>query len=1181
MVRTLPAERLRTLFGDHGARDTKKYKAASTPSTWPACHAKFEPGCAQCRFHAFGKKWLDVYGSALHRGVTSSRKVEWLQERRYEPGSTWGLGCAVCSHLRWRLGMSSKDGDHTLSLGGLRCDTRWSRLEVRAVTSMQASAFLQHSQTSLHKVAMHLYLRPQQPLEGIIGDEETASALSVLKGAVPPPEHWVRVWRFVKSPTSFSGAEAILGTEAFIAHLRTGNKQQPPSRKAICKSIGCMAEVIRARTRSILLEARSVTIALDDRGPYRAIRFRCDVAARREEASGASLERHVGYHDGILGVYCTAASPDDSIAVLDDDYSERMRDSVVSAVEGMFRRDGEVDETSVNAVLAKVHTYLADGASSAQKCGVLLRAGRCRNIALILRDPVHAMKTSIAEPLKRHGDFRSFWDDIFDQTHSLVPDIQNSDAWKRRLVLAQRHVVKATGQQGGGLTSALRHLSFAKQRFDSATGPARKFCCLLSAIVVLLATLAGDSRNKPEQRSRAQALIDDMTPARIMTAGLFADYMAECSLFFRLYEKTDHDISRSYAEKRNFLKRMKVLFKEGYVLADMASAVEGGEACPADETCTAIIVSQAIAFGTMTFADRIITLWPAGANRAAEAALAQMGDIVDAATERVDAEMSDIDLVCAFAVFDLSVWQRLRRARQSSRRKAKASVEEADRAQSARAIRLARAMASVTDVQGTARALCVVAEELAAECPSVVGAEAVEGLGDDGDDAVITFDNRQRWGVALARGRCPGELPQLVHWYISILDNTGAVERDLGTLLRHHQAHVGPSPETLQNVFLVSLDGPRSEEELLTSAVLRQSEAGSGMSDRSQPSDFNALLSCAETALDRAAMMPGREYALRLTPFSEACAREWLRRHGRRFGTPAPRPPRPVPTRSKLPRRGTDAAVRASQKRALEQRVQAASGPRAGRLRSLFGGRPINGRSVSVSIPESKKFKDFKELTIAKEAGNAKRRRMRRAGQNPYPVTKSRRGQLFQKPSKTAASSATACPRPPRIRCLNLTRSEVEQKGTAYRMATATVRDLQLLHLIILRDMTAANTLPQDDADLLTAMLAAVAFGVALVPLRTWQRDRDPFTAEQCVRHVPSCEVVPMSVVVSETFAAKHRRCTQLLEIAASGPKSRWKVRTVGECEDGPKAKAELTRRQKSNSAAGGRWSNIGPTCRF
>ena len=158
--------------------------------------------------------------------------------------------------------------------------------------------------------------------------------------------------------------------------------------------------------------------------------------------------RRVAARDGIIGVYCTAPTKDDTIADLDDDYSERMRDSIVSAIEKVFCVNGEVDATSAQTVFAKIHTFLGDGAASVQKCGALLRAGRCKNLALILRDPVHAMRTSLSDPLKKHGDFQSFWDDIFDSRHALVPDVQNSDAWRRRLVLAQQHVLKTWARKG-------------------------------------------------------------------------------------------------------------------------------------------------------------------------------------------------------------------------------------------------------------------------------------------------------------------------------------------------------------------------------------------------------------------------------------------------------------------------------------------------------------------------------------------------------------------------------------------------------------------------------------------------------------------------------------------------------------------------------------------------------------
>ena len=158
-----------------------------------------------------------------------------------------------------------------------------------------------------------------------------------------------------------------------------------------------------------------------------------------------------------------------------------------------------------------------------------------------------------------------------------------------------------------------------------------------------------------------------MTPTLIVAAGLFAEYVAECSLFFRQYETTDHDIALSYSQKRDFVRRMKTLLRDGVVLADV-STVGAGAACPTDETCVAIAISQAMSFGTLMYEDRSVTLWPAGARAAAEAAGSEMQDIVEAALDRVEAEMPDTDLVCTFDVFDLQTWRCIRLSRGDSRK---------------------------------------------------------------------------------------------------------------------------------------------------------------------------------------------------------------------------------------------------------------------------------------------------------------------------------------------------------------------------------------------------------------------------------------------------------------------------------------------------------------------------------
>ena len=376
-----------------------------------------------------------------------------------------------------------------------------------------------------------------------------------------------------------------------------------------------------------------------------------------------------------------------------------------------------------------------------------------------------------------------------------------------------------------------------------------------------------------------------------------------------------------------------------------------------------------------------------------------------------------------------------------------------------------------------------------------------------------------------------------------MLDNTGVVERDLGALVKSHQQHLGLSADVSEDVLLVLLDGPRVEKEIVTSAVLDEHCASSAACPAGSASACDALLTRADRALRRAVAAPGQEYNLRLTPFAEECTREWILRHGRRFRRSSmSESSRPVP---RPRRKGTDAAVRDAQKRALDQRVSAAAGPGASSLMTLFG-KPLARVSASCrTVAFSKTFDAFKALTKTKKSMQTDRIRRRRWGQDPYPVSKPRRGGLFSVATK--ANTAMACPRvqrPRRVRSLSLTASVLDDKGAGYRMVTPpfTARDVENVDLIILDDLSVADSMPHT-GDLLLVMLAAVAFGIPLVGRQTWQSVDDPFVSEACVRHVPSLENVALTVVLSVPFAQKHARCAKVLSAASTRPRSKWRVK--------------------------------------
>ena len=215
----------------------------------------------------------------------------------------------------------------------------------------------------------------------------------------------------------------------------------------------------------------------------------------------------------------------------------------------------------------------------------------------------------------------------------------------------QRYIVEQKGSQGAHVKTVLRHLSFAKQRFDSSVAPARKVCVMLAALVLLLIGVVCDERLDGEQRRRAQRQLDDLTPSRITAAGLFSDYTAVVTQFVRIFD-ADYDIARVFRAKVKFLRRMRLLFADGNVLTEGGVTPAGG----IGETMTHVAISQAKSLGEVYYSNRVLCLWPPGAERDATRAVAGMADVISAMAGRIEAEVHSDSLLCQFGAFDLGAW---------------------------------------------------------------------------------------------------------------------------------------------------------------------------------------------------------------------------------------------------------------------------------------------------------------------------------------------------------------------------------------------------------------------------------------------------------------------------------------------------------------------------------------------
>ena len=399
-----------------------------------------------------------------------------------------------------------------------------------------------------------------------------------------------------------------------------------------------MAEAVRVQKRQWLKTAWSITLSMDDRKDYRIVRFKCDAPVGPSVMPGgvspalpvapggvapavSSLCRR-----GILAVLRNGGRKTVTLEQLDDDKSRDMALSVVGAIESFCTDAGVLDEALQRHILQSVRTFTADGSKVAQKAARILRDEHCRNMVLILRDPAHAVRIACRDPLHAEARFKEQLDRLFGK-HGLVPDVQYSDVWRLKLQTCQRRVLETEGGQGGGLAHVMRHFSYAKQRFDSFAAPLRKYCCMVNAIALLLATVASDKRQQAATRARAATSLEAMTFEKLLAAGVSADYAEECADFIRQFDVDDHDPALTGAQARRFEERMRQLFQQAHILRKP----------PTGQTLTNIVIEQCSEARAIPYGDRIKVLWTRGSRDKVQGVMKSIQVVVDTMLERARA----------------------------------------------------------------------------------------------------------------------------------------------------------------------------------------------------------------------------------------------------------------------------------------------------------------------------------------------------------------------------------------------------------------------------------------------------------------------------------------------------------------------------------------------------------------
>ena len=1019
--------------------------------------------CGRCCFAKYGAAWCRGHGTVTHRLGGKLQRIQWLRERKQ--GGAWGLGCAVCSHFLLRL--AAEGGVH-----GTRAKRKFStsmgRFEIRKRSSMQASCFQQHALTSVHHLALNAFLSPALPIVEFLRVSPDDSHL--FSGAVPRASDWLRGWRSLRTPISFTAATKLFETEHYMQPARA----MSITRHSLVALTRVMAEVIRARKREHLRNAYAITLVSDDRNGYKVVRFRCD--------------HQTGVQSGILAVMHKGL---EEVEHFDEDISTRACEHIMLAIKTLCTPlKGQCEDGLKEHILHHVRAYVSDGDAGALKVGRLLKERYMPNIVLLLRDPCHAIRIATRDPLHAETEFKKHWDDLYDNKHALIPDIQNSEVWRRKLQACQARVCEQDGSQGGGLKTILRHFSFAKQRYESCAAPQRKYCCMINAIALLLSMIAGDARQKHDVRERAGQALDSMTPKSIATAGLTADYNSVCMDFIRIFDTDDHDPALTARQRDEFINTMRTLFLRGYVALQPPARV--GDVDP-PMTMTQIAMSQIEEMRVFEYGNKRKVLWNNGAAPCLKELVARMHVVVDAMISRVQAELFDADLALSLQVFDMARW-----------------CDDN--------VSVAAHLLLFKQVRGLFRALGLPPQEGQQEFSNAVDPLLAERNRYRALNDGQLMDNRLLWSKWLDptfRGDVVSEhLPKLIRFYISLSDGTGGVERALGTLANIIGKHSGPLDAdgiTTWDLVEVNLDGPKQEADIFVAAGEAHFEA---------------------------------------TEFGRQCQSTYVSAFGKRFMRNTKRRSDLGKQHSGgIPRVGTDKAIQERRRLAVSRLItKATERPRGDELtitgETLKSIEQKAGQSLTQSSHWNDRLARFHKATMKKRQAKQEVQRLREGNGRWCQVGNLKKGGIGREllpPAPVPVANGT------RVNVFLLTRRNAGTFSFAqhHNVLSTNTSAAKTAEVIIVDNVSDLDI--QLDAKFLAVLAYVVGMGKSIIAACRWH----PPTFERSshvITHLRSASYKPVSFTIG-AGVLKHGHITSALRACCSMTDSKWSCSLAGSAQ--------------------------------
>jgi len=1031
-------------------------------------------------------------------------------------GGLWRLGCDVCAWKRSQDNQKQEKHEGKRRGNDIRASifSTFSFLDVTPLWGVLHNHVQQHAYYTGHRVAAEAAQRvarqapSSRPLATEAATEAEAAAeaaaelrplatdevsaaiaeaesavlndAQLLKGRVPQPRDWLCAWAETTEELSFHKQARIDGKKNTLRYKNT--------RRIRRKQLKIIAETRREDIRNMLRSATCIALSMDDRKYQKIVRFRCDapekpymrrgilgVLGLQRSAVGDFEEDHAlvatRKMDRFLNRFCTPLSKNSRPLATDLELKEHIR--------------------------KHVRVFAADGASKERRALLMSVQEVFPNVSLLIRDAAHALRIAIKDPLHFDKLFGEVWEVLFDTRHALVPDVMNSEKWQDLLQHIQRVVLRIPAEDRP-LAVVLKHLRFAKQRFDSSADPMAKVALMLLPLATLLAYIGSDERHALSMRDRAKKILKKLDSKFCLAIGVSADWGLVCQAFLRLFDKTSHDLAKTYKEIDGFIEVLRALFQEGrvfYSSRETPNAIERvlpavggyfGKKGVKPMFITHRIEETLRRRAVFNCGSEQVLLWgqpkPGEVKEIAE----RLQFVTPHVIRRIQVEFAH--LYC-FRCFDVP------------------AVREAYGGPVALRQSLNR------DVRSIAKDLGVDAVEAATEYQQV--AQLIVDLTSPGRP-LATATNNEVWAGMLAPNvrlsHLPGRsnmrfLNLLIRFYICIEDGSCAVERDLGVLTNVNHEYKNGDDELADDVLLAK-------------------------DDTTTPSDIGGTgLAVGSAAGDRAAPAVGSELPTGvLGPKGRRWAKRWREVYGARLGLNRER-------QAKQIKLGTYTAVKKGVLAAAEYAVAAGGGA------DLAGGDAVTSLGVEVSFFASavgddkkeaysnKAFEDFDKLTANKQLRTqhflsrvaSKRLELKRAAKPPEPL------RII---SKVCYLGDVGESLPQQV---SEDRAGVHEVIGRWRCWNA--------DLVVVADLSSLHDCPDDHA--VNQVLSVVGLGRPVITSASWtlaKGDHHLVPKESVIRHRPLAIEKKVAFHYDGHFEARSGNVLDTLKHLSRIPKSKWTV---------------------------------------